>query len=209
MTDLQSRRLLSRSVAFLSQFAGCFGRPSQHEASRKYIRGLLSDQPRKSIQPMVEAITCTADYQSLQHFITHANWNEQAVWKHLRRCVPAGPGVYVIDDTGFPKQGLHSVGVSRQYSGTLGKVGSCQVAVSAVFAQKRRVWPMGLDLYLPRQWAEDPARRKSAGVPDSLVFQEKWRIALTQMDQARHDGILIDAVVADAGYGKSSSSGRA
>ena len=154
------------------------------------------------MQPIAGALTSTAGYQTLQHFITHARWNEQEVWKQLRRAVPAGPGVYLIDDTGFPKQGRHSVGVSRQYSGTLGRVGSCQVGVGAVFAQKRRVWPMGLDLYLPREWAENLPRRESVEIPHSVEFLEKWRISLSQLDRARRDGILIDAVVADAGYGE-------
>jgi len=202
VTDLQARRLLSRSVAFLDLFAGCVGRPPRRDACRKYIRGLLSDHPRKSMQPIAGALTSTAGYQTLQHFITHARWNEQEVWKHLRRAVPAGPGVYLIDDTGFPKQGRHSVGVSRQYSGTLGRVGSCQVGVGAVFAQKQRVWPMGLDLYLPREWAENLPRRESVEVPTSVEFLEKWRISLSQLDRARRDGSLIDAVVADAGSGE-------
>ncbi|PYT06056.1 MAG: hypothetical protein DMF49_12340 [Acidobacteria bacterium] len=139
VNELQARRLLARSAAFLAEFVGCFGRPTLEESSRRYIRGPLSDKPRKSMQPMVEALTSDAKYQSLQHFIAQASWDCGKAWARLRQMLPAGPGLLLIDNTGFSKQGSHSVGVARQYSGTLGKVGSCQIAVASLFAQRSAV----------------------------------------------------------------------
>ena len=202
MTETVARRLLDRSIRFLENFAGCFGNRSQRSNSRRYLRGLLGEAERKSMAPMVAAVTSTADYQSFQHFITNAPWDHEAVWKTLRHLAPAGPGLLLIDDTGFAKQGDRSVGVARQYSGTLGKTGNCQVAVGSVFVQKRDSWPIAFDLYLPEAWAKDFPRRDRAEVPRSVHFAVKWKIALRQVDRARRDGLLVDAVVADAGYGE-------
>ena len=202
MTEAAARRLLDRSIRFVENFAGCFGNSAQRNNSLRYLRGLLGDAERKSMAPMLAAPTPTADYQSFQHFITNAPWDHQKVWKTLRQMAPAGPGLLLIDDTGFAKQGDRSVGVARQYSGTLGKTGNCQVAVGSVFVQKRDSWPMGFDLYLPEAWANDRVRRDRAQVPRSIGFAKKWKIALQQVDRALRDGMLIDAVVADAGYGE-------
>jgi SRSO17 transposase len=109
--------------------------------------------------------------------------------------------VWVVDGTGFPKQGEHSVGVERQYSGTLGKVGNCQVAVSLHQVGDQGHAILGWRLYLPERWATDPARRKAAGIPDEVVFKPKWQLSLDLLDQARSWGLPDRLVVADAGYG--------
>jgi SRSO17 transposase len=114
--------------------------------------------------------------------------------------LPERRGVLILDDTGFPKQGTHSVGVSRQYSGTLGKIGNCQVAVTAALWTGVRAWLLGADLYLPEGWLTSE-RRHEARIPAGVRFQEKWRLALTLIRRARTAGIQIDMVVADAGYG--------
>jgi SRSO17 transposase len=201
VTDAAVRKLLARSLEFLENFAGCFGRRSQKENCRRYIRGLLSDSPRKSIQPMVEETESSGPYQSLHHFITNTAWDAALVWKQLRLMAPSVPGVLVVDDTGFPKQGRDSVGVARQYSGTLGKVGNCQIAVATVFATNDSCWPIAFDLYMPQEWTKDRARCERAEVPGSVRFQEKWKIALSQIDRATRNGLVVDAVAADAGYG--------
>jgi SRSO17 transposase len=107
----------------------------------------------------------------------------------------------VIDDTGFPKKGKHSVGVQRQYSGTLGRIDNCQIAVSTHLAGEHGSACIRMDLYLPESWASDEARRAKAGVPDEVAFREKWRIALAQLDHALGAGLKKHVVLADAGYG--------
>jgi SRSO17 transposase len=110
-------------------------------------------------------------------------------------------GAWIVDDTGFPKKGKHSVGVARQYSGTLGKVGNCQVAVSLNYATEDGCFPVNFQLFLPKAWSEDAERRQKAGVPGDITFRPKWRIALELLDQARQWGLSAEVVTADAGYG--------
>ncbi len=153
------------------------------------------------MQGMWGRLTDDGDYQSLQHFITHSTWSADKIWSQLRtKCADKG-GILVIDDTGIPKQGKHSVGVHRQYSGTLGKVGNCQIVVSCVLRSERSIWPVAMQLYLPEAWASDEDRRDGAGVPDAVSFRTKWQIALTQIDDALSTGITPNCVAADAGYG--------
>ena len=117
-------------------------------------------------------------------------------------CADMGPGLWIVDDTGFPKQGKHSVGVARQYSGTLGKVANCQIAVSVHHATTLASLPIDWALYLPEAWAADPARCARAGVPAaSVVYRPKWRLALEMIDHARQWELADQRVVADAGYG--------
>jgi SRSO17 transposase len=131
----------------------------------------------------------------LQHFITHSPWDAERVWRHLRVQVPARAGILALDDTGFPKQGTHSVGVQRQYCGALGKIGNCQVAVSSALLADGRAWPLTFELYLPASWLSDPDRRAAAGIPATLPFREKWRIALAHIRTVRQAGFTVDGVV--------------
>jgi SRSO17 transposase len=141
------------------------------------------------------------DYQALQHFITHSPWDAARVWAQLRTVVPIRTGVLALDDTGFPKQGTQSPGVQRQYCGALGKIGNCQVAVSSALIADGRTWPLAFDLYLPTSWTDDPVRCAAAGIPPTVPFREKWRIALAQIRSILRAGFTITGVVVDADYG--------
>jgi SRSO17 transposase len=140
---------LDRLVAWLEPFEDCFGHVAQRGAFRRYLAGLLSDSPRKSMSAMLARIHDPGSYQAFQHFITHAPWDVAPVWRRLLARVPDRHGVLILDDTGFPKQGVASVGVQRQYSGTLGKIGNCQIAVTAALWTGVRAWLLGAELYLP------------------------------------------------------------
>jgi SRSO17 transposase len=141
----------------------------------------------------------------LQEFLTNMPWDEedlngQRVQQMIAEATTAD-GVLIIDDTGFPKQGTASVGVERQYSGTLGKVGNCQVAVTCCYSDPQATWPVAARLYLPKSWAYDPARRQRGRVPAEVPFQTKPEIALALLDQARAWGVPHRCLVADADYG--------
>jgi SRSO17 transposase len=189
---------------FLAPFAHHFVRSEGREDLERYSTGLLSDLPHKNGDTIAAAIPGT-NAQRLQELLTRINWDDQAFnaqrvqW--MCQQVRQGPGALLIDDTGFAKQGRSSVGVSRQYSGTLGKVGNCQVAVTTVYADAGGSWPVGVRLYLPKQWTDDPARCARAGVPAEIVFQTKPQIALAMVDQADQWAVPYKVVVADAGYG--------
>jgi SRSO17 transposase len=191
---------LDRFLTWLEPFEGTFSHVAQRGAFRRYLLGLLSDSPRKSMSAMLARIHDAGSYQAFQHFITHAPWDVAPVWRRLLARVPDRRGVLILDDTGFPKQGAQSVGVQRQYSGTLGKIGNCQVAVTAALWTGVRAWFLGAELYLPESWLT-AARRQQAHIPARVRFQPKWRLALTLVDRARRAGFDITLVAADAGYG--------
>jgi len=193
---------MDRLARWLEPFEACFGHVAQRGAFRRYLHGLLSDSPRKSMGSMLARIHDPGSYQAFQHFITHAPWDVARVWRRLLTHVPDRRGVLILDDTGFPKQGTHSVGVQRQYSGTLGKIGNCQVAVTAALWTGRRAWLLGAELYLPQTWLTRE-RRRQARIPARVQFQEKWRLALTLVDRVRRAGLDVELVAADAGYGES------
>jgi SRSO17 transposase len=199
--DRHAWALLRRLTRWLDQFKDCFGHRAQHVSLRQYIDGLLGDSARKSMAAMLERISEPTSYQAFQHFITHAPWEAEVLWKRLRAVTPARTGILILDETSFPKSGPHSVGVARQYCGALGKVANCQVAVTAALWTGGRTWPMGALLYLPEAWTSDASRRVSARIPAAVVFQEKWRLALTLLRRTRAAGITLTAVVADAEYG--------
>ena len=201
MLDRQAWALLRRLTRWLDQFKDCFGHRAQHVSLRQYVDGLLGDSARKSMSAMLERVTEPTSYQAFQHFITHAPWDAEAVWRRLRRVVPARTGILILDETSFPKAGRHSVGVTRQYCGALGKVANCQVAVTAALWADQRAWPMGALLYVPQVWTRDPPRCAAAGLPATVRFQEKWRLALTLLRRTRAAGVTLTAVVADAEYG--------
>jgi len=190
-----------RLLRYLEQFKGCFSSPLQQVSLRRYLPGLLGDSPRKSMQAMLARVTDPGHYQTFQHFITHATWAWPPVWGQRLALLPAREGMLVIDDTSFPKQGKHSVGVARQYCGALGKIANCQVATTALLWAKGRAWMLGAVLYLPKEWTRDRARCARVGVPPTIRFQEKWRLALTLVRRARAAGLTVTAVLADAAYG--------
>jgi hypothetical protein len=205
VTTGPARALLRRLGQFLDGFSACFSRRPQREAASQYLDGLLNDSERKSMQAMHGRLSEPGQYQALQHFITHSPWDAQRVWTHLRAVVPVRTGILALDDTGFPKQGTHSVGVQRQYCGALGKIGNCQVAVSSALIADGRTWPLAFDLYLPVSWTDDAARRAAAGLPPTVPFREKWRIAVAQVRTILQAGFTLTGVVVDADYGSNAA----
>ena len=177
---------------------------------RDYCVGLMLPCARKSVEPMA-AVTApertAAQHQSLLHFVGNAPWSDEKVLAKVREMVVPemerhGPiEAWIIDDTGFPKQGRHSVGVARQYCGQLGKQDNCQVAVSLSVANHHASLPVAYRLYLPQDWAEDRKRRRKAGVPEELSFKTKPEIALEQLRWACEAGVARGVVLMDAGYG--------
>jgi SRSO17 transposase len=196
--DPHAIALLRRLTRWLDQFKDCFGHRAQHVSLRQYVDGLLGDSARKSMSAMLERISEPASYQAFQHFITHAPWEAEVVWRRLRAVIPERTGILILDETSFPKSGPHSVGVARQYCGALGKVANCQVAVTAALWARQRAWPVGALLYLPATWTTDPTRCATVRVPTTVRFQEKWRLALTLVRRARAAGLTLTAVVASA-----------
>jgi SRSO17 transposase len=194
-------RTYSRLMRWLEPFQRCFGHRAQRLALRTYVQGVFSDSDRKSMQAMLTRVTEPVSYQAFQHFITHAPWDADRSWRRLLESLPERRGVVILDGTSFPKQGLHAVGVARQYCGALGKIANCQVAVTAALWTGSRAWLLGALLYLPQSWIEDAGRRAAAGIPARASFQEKWRHALTLLRRARAAGLRVTAVVADAEFG--------
>jgi SRSO17 transposase len=172
-----------------------------------YCRGLILPGERKSVEPMAARVRpeqVSATHQSLHHLVAKAAWSDEALLAAVRtQVLPAlGPvTAWIIDDTGFPKKGKHSVGVARQYCGQLGKQDNCQVTVSLSVANEQASLPVAYRLYLPRAWADDPARRHKAGVPEEVTFKTKPEIALEQIRDALKQGVSPGVVLADAGYG--------
>src|SRR5262245_10920947 len=169
-------------------------------ALRTYVQGVFSDSERKSMQAMLARVTEPVGYQAFQHFITHAPWDAERVWRRLRAIVPERRGVLILDGTSFPKQGPQSVGVARQYCGALGKIANCQVATTIALWTGVRGWFLGAALYLPERWLTTDARHR-ARVPAAVMFQEKWRQALTLLRQVRAAGFEVTAVLGDAEFG--------
>jgi SRSO17 transposase len=132
VTEPSARALLQRFGQFADQFARCFNRQAQRDGASQYLDALFNDSERKSMQAMHGRLGDAVSYEALQHFITDSPWEAEPVWTQLRALVPVRRGVLALDDTSFPKQGKHSVGVKRQYCGALGKIANCQVAVSTV-----------------------------------------------------------------------------
>src|ERR1700751_3480713 len=200
----------ARLAAYLEAIAGVVGHARRAASARAYCTGLLLPGERKSIEPMaarLEPAHVQAKHQALHHRVAQADWDGAAVLAAVRaQVLPAierhGPVLYwIVDDTAFPKQGTHSVGVARQYCGVLGKQENCQVAVSLSVANDQASLPIAYQLYLPEAWAADPIRRAKAGVPEEIAFATKTAIALDQIRQAQAAGVPEGIVLGDAGYG--------
>jgi len=191
-----------RLEAFLTPLLPLLGRAERRRWGAFYIQGALLEGGRKTAAKM--AVHYGGEVQALQQFVNQSPWEWRALRQALAQQMLAatGPGgAWVLDDTGFPKKGQHSVGVARQYSGTLGKVGSCQVAVSLNYATGAGCFPVDFQLYLPQSWIDAPKRRAQAGIPTNVTFRPKWRLGLEMLDQARQWGLPVGVVVADAAYG--------
>ena len=205
MTEPSARALLRRFGQFADRFTDCFSRSAQRDAASQYLDALFNDSERKSMQAMHGRLSDASSYEALQHFITDSPWEAEPLWTRLREVVPVRRGILALDDTSFPKQGKHSVGVKRQYCGALGKIANCQVAVSTVLLGDRLAWPLSFELYLPKDWLTDEARRTKARIPASACFREKWRIALSHIRRVLKAGFQLTAVVADADYGSTAA----
>jgi len=185
------------------------GRRGRRSWAELYLRGLLLDSRRKSAGAMAERLQridrTPLDYeQGLQQFLSQSPWDERPVRDQLAQHVChtlGGEGLLLLDDTGFPKQGTHSVGVERQYSGTLGKVGNCQIGVTLQFATKREVVCLDAELYLPEDsWGNNPPRLQAAGVPEGIGYRPKWQMGLTMLERAKANG-FSGVLLADSAYG--------
>jgi len=205
MKTYEMDTLRDRLEQFLAEtlFPSCSLSQQRHWGA-VYVRGVLLDGERKSVGAMAGRML-EGNEQAMQQFVSQSTWSfapvRQRLAQRLEPLLPAN-GAWVLDDTGFPKKGRHSVAVARQYSGTLGKVGNCQIAVSIHLATPAGGLPLDFQLYLPQEWADDPERCRKAGIPEGVQFQEKWRIALDLVNQVRSWKLVDQPVVADAAYGR-------
>src|SRR5947209_7988248 len=209
MPNLATARA-QRFHAYVERLTTALGHRDRHGPLRAYVTGLCLAGVRKGIEPMAARVDprhVRARHQSMHHFVANVAWDDVAILRWAREPVLAalerhGPvAAWVVDDTGMPKKGRHSVGVARQYCGVLGKQDNCQVAVSISVAHERASVPVAYRLYLPDRWAQDRRRRRAAGVPATVEFRTKWRIALEQVARLAAEGVPAAPVVADAGYG--------
>jgi len=208
--SLSADRSQDRFAAFVEALTSVLGHADRAQPLRDDCTGLLLPAERKSVEP-IAAVTAparvAAQHQALLHFVGQSAWSDEAVLsKVLELTLPAleraGPvEAWIIDDTSFPKKGKHSVGVARQYCGQLGKQDNCQVAVSLSIANAEASLPIAYRLYLPKDWAADPARRKKAGVPQEVTFRTKPEIALEQIRAALGADVPAGVVLMDAGTG--------
>ncbi len=189
---------------FLRPYHVHFARSEATHALERYLTGMLTEHPNKNCDTIARVVPDTSE-QSLQGLLTNMRWDEADLNRQRVKAMleldTEGDAALVFDDTGFAKQGKASAGVQRQYSGTLGKVGNCQVTVNCHYAERTVAWPVATRLYLPKGWAYDPERRKKARVPESVTFQTKPQIALDLLDRARDWGVRWACVTADADYG--------
>src|SRR4051812_22715864 len=212
MTPGELAAVRGRLEEFAAEMFAPLARRDQRDKGATYVRGLLLDGRRKSMQPMAERLG--VDHQGLQQFVSSSTWAVQPVRERLaRRAVEViAPDAWVVDDTGFVKDGTASPGVARQYSGTLGKVGNCQIGVSISAVTDAASCPLSWRLFLPERWDEACAatpeaaaaiaeRRKRAGIPAEARHREKWRLALDMFDELAGWGLAPRVGVADAGYG--------
>lgn len=203
---------VARLDAYFAQIGTCLRDKRKRASFAMYALGLLGEGERKSAEPIAartapEEARCTHD--KLLHFLGRASWDDRAVRQVAARYVIAAMSAreevttWIIDDTGFLKQGKHSVGVQRQYTGSAGKVTNCQIGVSLSVATQTEHVPIDFELYLPEVWANDPARRAKAKIPESIRFQSKVDLALGMIERAVHEGLPGEIVLADSDYGRS------
>ena len=200
----------ARLAAYVDEMAGVIGHADRVAPLRDYCTGLLATEGRRSVEPMAAVTapdTTSAQHQKLLHFVANAPWSDERVLAKVGEMVmPVIEGhgpirAWIIDDTAFPKQGTHSVGVQHQYCGQLGKPANCQAVVTLSIANHYASLPIAYRLYLPEAWAEDAARREKAHVPEEIVFQTKPEIALGQIRAALAAGIPRGVLLMDAGFG--------
>ncbi|MGH2967658.1 MAG: IS701 family transposase [Solirubrobacteraceae bacterium] len=193
-----------RLEAFMADVVAGLGRSEQRRCAGLYARGLLEAGARKSLEPLVARLGEDGDYEALQHFLADSPWDPVLIQRAVAERVAPEIGVqaWVIDDTGIAKDGKHSPGVKRQYSGTLGKIGNCQIAVSVHAVSQRGTLPLDWALYLPEEWCRDAERRRKAKVPDGVEFQTKPQLAAGLIERAASWEIARGPVLGDEAYGK-------
>jgi SRSO17 transposase len=208
MTESQIRALGPALDRYLESYLFCFSFTQTFEHLRSYCRGLLSDLPRKSVEPI--ALASGTPVRTLQEFLRDHTWDylqmttlaQQRAAALLPTLADDGGGtVGIVDETGQPKKGRKTPGVQRQWCGRLGKVENCVVTVHLGVARGRFTALLGGDLFLPKEWSEDRTRCREAGIPDEVVHRPKWRIALEQYDRAKSNGVAMDWMTFDEGYG--------
>jgi len=189
---------------FLAQIVPSLGDSRRNKALHAYLNGTLTDHPNKNCDTLAQILPDTNE-QRLQNLLTKMDWDEQAVnvrrVEVMRALGSEGDGVLVFDGTDFPKQGTHSVGVNRQYSGSLGKKANCQVTLNCHYTERTIAWPVNTQLYMPQVWMDNPERCAKAAVPADIGFQTKANIALALLDQANKLNIKHSAIAADADFG--------
>ena len=195
---------------YLKQLTSCAGHADRLIPMENYTKGLLLPLERKSVEPMAACLApgkVRQMHQSLHHIVADAAWSDAALLKRVREQVLPPMTrrhkliAWIVDDTGFPKKGRHSVGVARQYCGQVGKQENCRIAVSVSLATEQASLPVRYQLYLPEDWAGDADRRQKAGVPEEIRFQTKQAIALDQIRSLCKEGVERGVVLADAAYG--------
>jgi SRSO17 transposase len=200
----------ARFAEYLTRLGEVVGHADRREPLRAYMAGLLLPGERKSVEPMAAKLdprNVESRHQSMHHFVADAPWDAREMIRAARDWAldqfdrHGQLQAWVVDDTGIPKKGKHSVGVARQYCGVLGKQDNCQVAVTISLANDVLSVPACYRLYLPEAWAEDKQRRRKARIPDEILFKKKWEIALEEVDRLLADGVPKAPVVTDAGYG--------
>ncbi len=213
--DHFDRAAEKRLHEYLDEIGVILGNERRRASFATYVFGILGDGDRKSVEP-IAARACAdpekidAVHQRLLHFLVDSNWRDRDVRRaaadHIITALEEEEPIeaWVIDDTGFLKQGKHSVGVQRQYTGSAGKTTNCQIGVSLVVATNSEQAPIDFELYLPRSWADDPIRRKEARIPDDVPFRTKHELALEMIRRAIEDDWPRGPVLADAAYGDSS-----
>ena len=198
------REPLPELAEFLAPLRVQFTQGPSAETLQQYLTGLLTEHPNKNCDTLATVIPATNE-QQFQHLLTEMVWDEQALNRQrivqLQALPREGDGVLIVDDTGFEKKGQHSVGVARQYTGTVGKITNCQVTVNCHYAERTLAWPVATRLYLPHEWVDDAERRRRARVPEELLFQTKAEIALALLDEARACQVDHACVTGDADYG--------
>src|SRR5208337_1643105 len=193
---------VTQFLEFLNPLIAGLGRSERGVAATRYVEGLLMPGQRKSIIPMAERLG--VDSQSLQQFVTDSPWSEEALWQTIRKeIIPHVEPLeaWVVDETGWVKQGSHSVGVAHQYCGAVGKQANCQVSVEVVVSDGGIAAPVAGRLYLPEQWTEDRERCGAVGVPEAVAFATKPELALEMLGQVRRDGVPLAPVLGDSAYG--------
>lgn len=199
-----------RFEQYCDGIVGTLMHADREQPARWYMQGLILPGERKSIEPMaarVQPHNVRSAHQSMHHLVAQAAWSDEAMLSAVAdRVLPKlledeAPVRWIVDDTGFPKKGPHSVGVAHQYCGQTGKQDNCRVAVSLSIASERGSVPVGYRLYLPQVWADDAERRHKVGVPDAVVFKTKPALAMEQIEAALAAGHPRGVVLADAAYG--------